>query len=90
MSNLFKVSKIKVQQEEETHSENEEIDFSDDSDDSIIMSGLKGDKSFNRININTTNESIKRNDSWYNNMNKSSKSNNDKQSSCKVIDIFTN
>ena len=83
MSNLFKVSKIKVTNDEENHSDNEEIHFSDDSDDSIIMSGLKDDKSFNRININTTNESMKRNDSWYNIANKSLKSNTDRQSSCK-------
>lgn len=39
---------------------NDDIDLSEDSDDSIIISGLKDSKSLNRINIMTVNESFKR------------------------------
>lgn len=54
------------------------IDLSDDSDDSIIIGGLKDSKSLNRINIMTMNESFKKSDTSLNNIDKSCKGSNEK------------
>ncbi|CAI2379024.1 unnamed protein product [Moneuplotes crassus] len=68
MSNLFKVSKIKTNNDDNSKiilndMTDDHIDFSDDSDDSIIVSGFKDkNSSFNRINIMTMDQSFKRSD----------------------------
>ena len=54
------------------------INLSDDSDDSIIIGGLKDSKSLNRINIMTMNESFKKSDTSLNNIDKSCKGSNEK------------